>query len=441
MYGLKRQGRVLQMSSNNMVIRVDNLSKVYQIYENPTDRLKQFLTFGKKQYFREFSALHCISFEVNQGQTFGIVGQNGSGKSTLLQLLAHTLNPTEGEIEVNGRVAALLELGSGFNPEYTGRENVYLNGSILGVSKEEMDERFEEIARFADIGDFIDQPVKTYSSGMYVRLAFAVAINVDADILIVDEALAVGDMIFQMKCYKKIDEFKKQGKTILLVTHDLGSVIKYCDNVLVLNKGQSLGIYPAKEAVDVYKKAIVKLHSPQEVQESETTVENIDHVIQHEKQWKSFYIINNELLEYGNGKAEIIDFGIFDEHHQLTTTVTKTSLCYIKMKVKFNQTIQSPIFAFTIKDLKGTEITGTNTMVENISTDEIREDQVIEIRFGFEMNLQGANYVLSLGCTGFEQGEFVVYHRLYDVIPFQVISAKNTVGYYDLNANIEIIKN
>ncbi len=196
-HGSKRQEGVLQMSSSNsFAIEVKNISKRYQIYDKPIDRLKQFLSSGKNVYYRAFDALHNINFEVRKGQTFGIVGQNGSGKSTLLQIIAKTLTPTDGEIKVNGRVAALLELGSGFNPEYTGRENVYLNGSILGLSKEEMDARFIEIEKFADIGEFIDQPVKTYSSGMYVRLAFAVAINVDADILIVDEALAVGDMFF-----------------------------------------------------------------------------------------------------------------------------------------------------------------------------------------------------------------------------------------------------
>lgn len=430
MYGLGKLERDLQMSYDNVAIEVKNLTKIYQIYEKPIDRLKQSLTISEKKYYREFSALQGINFTVQKGQTFGIVGQNGSGKSTLLQMLAHTLNPTNGEIKVNGRVAALLELGSGFNPEYTGRENVYLNGSILGVSKEEMDKRFSEIEQFADIGDFIDQPVKTYSSGMYVRLAFAVAINVDADILIVDEALAVGDMIFQMKCYKKIDEFRKEGKTILLVTHDLGSVIKYCDNVLVLNQGQSLGIYPAKDAVDVYKKVVVNLHSPQ------GEINKKDSYISNQEVWKDFYRLNDAMLEYGNGMADIIDFGIFDGEDNLTNTVTKGSNCKVKMKIRFNQSVESPIFAFTIKDLKGTEITGTNTMVDNFDTGKIEANKIVEIQFDFNMNLQGANYMLALGCTGFDKGEFVVYHRLYDIVAFQVISSKNTVGYFDLNVQI-----
>jgi len=248
------------MSSKEAAIVVENLSKVYQIYEKPIDRLKQTLIRGKKQYYKEFNALQNVNFKVNGGETVGIIGVNGSGKSTLLQMLAGTLHPTTGEIKVNGRIAALLELGSGFNPDFTGRENVYLNGSIFGVSKEEMDKRFEEIEKFANIGDFIDQPVKSYSSGMYVRLAFAVAINVDADILIVDEALAVGDVFFQAKCYKKFEEYKNNGKTILLVTHDLGSVIKYCDSVILLNKGELLSIGNPKDIVDEYKKLLVEVN-------------------------------------------------------------------------------------------------------------------------------------------------------------------------------------
>lgn len=418
-------------SSNNIAIDVKNISKKYQIYEKPIDRLKQFLSSEKKKYYRAFDALHNINFEVKKGQTFGIIGQNGSGKSTLLQIIAKTLTPTDGEIKVYGRVAALLELGSGFNPEYTGRENVYLNGSILGVSKEEMDARFTEIEKFADIGEFIDQPVKTYSSGMYVRLAFAVAINVDADILIVDEALAVGDMFFQVKCYKKFEEFKKQGKTILLVTHDLSSVIKYCDNVLVLNNGESLGIYNAKEGVDLFKKLVVNLHKPS------LTNEYVKKQVQL-KEWKNFYQINSEHLDYGNNKAEIIDFGIFDEFDELTSTIEKGSECHFKVRVHFECPLEIPIFAFTIKDLKGTEITGTNTMIENILIDTPRNGTIIEVSFTQKMNLQAGNYLLSLGCTGFENGEFVVYHRLYDIISFQVISSKNTVGYFDLNSMIEI---
>jgi len=242
------------MSSKEVAIRVENLSKVYQIYNKPSDRLKQLL-FGNsnKKYYREFNALQNIDFEIKRGETVGIVGKNGSGKSTLLQIIAGTLTPSHGNIQVNGRVAALLELGSGFNPEFTGRENVFLNGAILGISQEEMEQRFEEIITFADIGDFIDQPVKTYSSGMYVRLAFSIAINVEADILIVDEALAVGDTKFQIKCIEKMKEIKQNGTTILFVSHAGEQVKRFCEKGIWLEHGVVKEIGTAANVVNHYE--------------------------------------------------------------------------------------------------------------------------------------------------------------------------------------------
>ncbi|MBE2940085.1 ABC transporter ATP-binding protein [Anoxybacillus flavithermus] len=242
--------------SSDIAIKVENLSKIYQIYDKPIDRLKQSLFRGRRKYYREFTALNNVSFQIRKGETVGIIGRNGSGKSTLLQILAGTLTPTSGSVEVNGRVAALLELGSGFNPEFTGRENVYMNGAILGISKEEMDRRFNEIAEFADIGDFIDQPVKTYSSGMYVRLAFSIAINVDADILIVDEALAVGDIKFQIKCIDKMKEIKNKGTTILFVSHSGEQVKRFCDRAIWLQNGNVRHIGSSSEVVNQYEDSL-----------------------------------------------------------------------------------------------------------------------------------------------------------------------------------------
>lgn len=222
--------------SSNVVISLDNVSKMYRVYEKPQDRLKQSM-FRKKVYYREFWALRDISIQIKKGETVGIIGRNGSGKSTLLQIIAGTLSPTSGDIKINGKIAALLELGSGFNPEFTGRENVYLNASILGLSKKEIDERLPYIEQFAEIGDFIDQPVKTYSSGMFVRLAFSVAVNVDPDILVIDEALAVGDMNFQLKCIEKMKSFKKEGKTIIFVSHDTYTVKNFCDQAIWMMDG------------------------------------------------------------------------------------------------------------------------------------------------------------------------------------------------------------
>lgn len=224
---------------SDVAIRVSNLSKCYHIYNDPKDRLKQvFWGGGPKQYYKEFWALHHVSFEIKKGAALGIIGRNGSGKSTLLQLIAGTLHPTSGEIEVNGRVAALLELGSGFNPEFTGRENVLLNGTLLGLNRKQIDERLASILEFADIGDFIDQPVKTYSSGMFVRLGFAVQVAIEPEILIIDEALSVGDFFFAQKCLGKIHELRQRGTTLVFVSHDVSLVRDLCDLVVYLNKGQ-----------------------------------------------------------------------------------------------------------------------------------------------------------------------------------------------------------
>ncbi|ULL19036.1 ABC transporter ATP-binding protein [Paenibacillus sp. H1-7] len=240
--------------SSNSVIKVENISKCYQIYDSPQDRLKQLIATGDKKYYREFWALNNISFDIKKGESVGIIGRNGSGKSTLLQIISGTLAPTSGNVEVNGRVAALLELGSGFNPEYTGRENVFLNGSILGIPRKEMEIIFDEIASFADIGDFIDQPVKTYSSGMMVRLAFAVQACIEPEILIVDEALAVGDMLFQKRCFSRMKALAEKGTTLLFVTHDIELVRTFTSRAILLNSGEVVKEGPSAEVVLEYRR-------------------------------------------------------------------------------------------------------------------------------------------------------------------------------------------
>ena len=238
-------------------IIVNHISKTYKLYEKQSYRVKEAFSFTHKSYHKDFNALSDISFSVQEGEMLGLIGTNGAGKSTMLKIITGVLTPTSGEVKINGKISALLELGAGFNPEYTGIENAYLNGTMIGFTKEEMDQKIDDIVSFADIGDFINQPVKTYSSGMFARLAFAVAINVDPDILIVDEALSVGDAFFQAKCYKKMDELKKSGKTILFVSHDMGSIIKYCDRAIIIDHGQKVKEGPAEEMVNVYKKILV----------------------------------------------------------------------------------------------------------------------------------------------------------------------------------------
>ena len=258
--GQEESARLHTENTQDVVIRVQGLGKCYQIYENPRDRLKQFIVPKlrrlarqvPKQYFREFWALRDVSFEIKKGETFGIIGCNGSGKSTLLQILAGTLAPTEGEANINGRVAALLELGSGFNPEFTGRENVFLNGQILGLTQKEIAARYDQIVEFADIGEFIDQPVKTYSSGMFVRLAFAVQAHIDASIVIIDEALAVGDIFFRQKCYGRLEQLRKSGVAILLVSHSMPDIEQLCERAILLDHGVCRFIGPATESTKHY---------------------------------------------------------------------------------------------------------------------------------------------------------------------------------------------
>ncbi|MDR3593432.1 ABC transporter ATP-binding protein [Clostridium sp.] len=418
---------------SDIAIKVENLSKVYKLYDKPIDRMKESLSLTKKKYSREHYALNNISFEIKKGETVGIIGTNGSGKSTILKIITGVLNSTRGTVEVNGRISALLELGAGFNPEYTGIQNIYLNGTMMGYSKEEVDKKIDGIVKFANIGDFINQPVKTYSSGMFVRLAFAVSINIDPQVLIVDEALSVGDVFFQAKCYKKFDEFKKVGKTILFVTHDLGSISKYCDRAILLNKGIKLYDGNTKEAIDIYKKVLVN-----QLDEQVDDFGESKEIMSSDIKWKESMVINPDIVEYGSKKAEIIDFCII-ENKNITNNVVKGREFLIKMKVFFNCKIEDPIFAFTIKNLKGVEITGTNTMIEKVDLNIVNENECKEITFKQVMNLQGGQYLLSLGCTGYVNGEFTVYHRLYDVCDITVISDKNTVGYYDMNSDVQLV--
>ena len=414
---------------SDTVIRADGISKIYKLYNRKSDRLKEALSVSKKQYCKDFYALRDISFEIRRGETVGIIGTNGSGKSTLLKILTGVTTPTTGMFSVDGRISALLELGTGFNPEYTGLENIALNGTMMGYSAEEIEARKQGIIDFADIGDFIHQPVKTYSSGMFVRLAFAVAINIDPEILIVDEALSVGDVFFQAKCYHKFDEFKRQGKTILFVSHDLSSISKYCDRVILLNNGMKINEGSPKEIIDEYKRMIVNADREIVIRQNAKNTSG--------GEWKRNFSINPNHQSYGNGKASIVDFGIFDETGEAGHTIQKDTIFTIKMKVEVYDQLESPIFAMTIKNLKGIEITGTNTALEGLSATCLPEHTYI-IEFRQNLSLQGGDYLVSLGCTGFENGEFEVYHRLYDVINLNVTASKNTVGFYDMNSEVSI---
>lgn len=420
-----KSGKVRAMDNQERkpAITVKDLKKVYKLYDKPSDRFKEAFGLTRKKA-KEHYALNGVSLEIFQGETVGIIGTNGSGKSTILKIITGVLSPTSGEVSVNGRISALLELGAGFNMEYNGIENVYLNGTMMGFSQKEIDAKLPEILKFADIGDYVYQPVKTYSSGMFVRLAFAVAINIEPEILIVDEALSVGDVFFQAKCYHKFEEFKKMGKTIVFVSHDLSSISKYCDRVYLLNQGNLLGEGSPKEMIDAFKRVLVGQYEIHDKEDMDIHIpENV---------------LNPELLEYGTKQAEMTEFYITDDKGVKTTAVIKGTEFTIHVKVAFRDRIVAPIFAFSFKNIKGTEITGTNSMIEKAFLEPVEAGVVKEVTFKQNMSLQGGEYLLSLGVTGYEGSEFQVYHRLYDVLNVTVVSDKDTVGFYDMNSKVEV---
>lgn len=431
------------MEERKAVIQVKGLEKAYKLYDKPSDRLKEALGLSRKKKYKEHYALKGVDLEIYKGETVGIIGTNGSGKSTILKIITGVLNPTSGTVKVDGRISALLELGAGFNMEYNGIENIYLNGTMMGFSKKEIDAKMDDILSFADIGEYVNQPVKTYSSGMFVRLAFAVAINIEPEILIVDEALSVGDVFFQAKCYHKFEEFKEMGKTIVFVSHDLSSISKYCDRVVLLNQGVKLGEGSPKEMIDAYKQVLVGQYPLPENDGqnllNDDDIESVAASVNEKKEVNQDLSVNPDLLEYGTRAAVIESYKITDDMGRDTGTVLKGKKCSISMTVHFEEDIEAPIFAFTIKNIKGVEITGTNTMVEKAFLESVKAGAVMEITFTQEMNLQGGEYLLSLGVTGFEKEEFQVYHRLYDVMNMTVISDKDSVGYYDMNSAVKVV--
>ena len=464
-------------NAEKYAVEVKNVTKIYRLYDKPIDRLKESLSVSHKEYHKDFYALSDLSFTVEKGQTVGIIGTNGSGKSTILKIITGVLTPTTGEVTVRGKISALLELGAGFNQDYTGIENIYMNGTMMGYTKKEMDAKLPEILDFAEIGDFVYQPVKTYSSGMFVRLAFALAINVEPEILIVDEALSVGDVFFQSKCYRRMEEIR--------------------DKVVLLNKGEFIAQGSAGKMVDLYKKILA---GQMDALRAELEVMNDfsgDKVVKAEKSgaasaengasgnedgnndagdengsgavdgtaengvgsasdgtgnpaglngetakkpglMRDKLTINANREEYGDGRAQIFDLGLVDARGNITNLLLKGEEFTIRERIRFNAPIQAPIFTYTIKDKKGTDLTGTNTLFEGTDVHPVKEGDIYDVAFTQKMTLQGGEYLLSMSCTGFEGGEHVVYHRLYDVANITVISNKNTVGVYDMEPDVAV---
>ena len=422
------------MDEKNIAICAEQITKIYKLYDKPSDRMKEALGLTKKKRHKEHYALQGVDMTIFQGETVGIIGTNGSGKSTILKIITGVLNPTGGNLTVNGRISALLELGAGFNMEYNGIDNIYLNGTMMGFSNKEIDAKLDDILKFADIGDYVYQPCKTYSSGMFVRLAFAVAINIEPEILIVDEALSVGDVFFQAKCYHKFEEFKQMGKTILFVSHDLSSIAKYCDRVFLLNKGFKLGEGKPKEMIDAYKQVLVGQYKVPDEEDSLLQDKDINELAA-----KNINMgVNPDALEYGTKQATIHDYYITDKNGVKTTAIIKGEPFTIHYSVSFQGDIPAPIFAFTVKNIRGTEITGTNSMFEKAFLQSVKAGTTREVTFTQNMDLQGGEYLLSFGVTGYEKDKFEVYHRLYDVLNVTVVSDKDTVGYYDMNSKVTV---
>ncbi len=446
--------------SSEIAISVHDLSKSFHIYEKPRDRLFQMLARDRKQYFREFWALKGVSFDIRKGETVGIVGRNGSGKSTLLQLVCGTLNPTHGTITTNGRIAALLELGSGFNPEFSGRENVYMNAAVLGLSREETDARFSEIEAFAEIGDFIDQAVKTYSSGMMVRLAFAVAINVEPQILIVDEALSVGDELFQRKCFARIEAIKESGATILFVSHSGSAVVELCDRAILLDSGEKLIegapkniigkyqklLYAPREKVATIRHEIISGAEIKDTSGSEIAISAVPRATasSESEEMVAFYdphLISQSVLSYESHGAWIERPQIVDRTGEPVNCLKRGDTYRYTYQVRFETGATAVRFGMMIKTPGGVEL-GGSVSAANLqgAVGLVKKGYVAQIEFSFQCLLNPGTYFLNAGVTG-TVGESETYlHRLLDACLFRVLPIGDNVatGTVDFNCVSEL---
>lgn len=446
----------MPMSSNtNLAIEVKDIVKNFQVYEQPENRLKQSIypkiqkLFGLQagKYFNEFTALNGVNLTVHKGETIGIVGRNGSGKSTLLQIICGTLNPSAGSVTTHGRIAALLELGSGFNPEFSGKENVYLNGSLLGLSKFEIDQKYDDILAFADIGDFIDQPIKTYSSGMAIRLAFSVAINVDPDILVVDEALSVGDELFQRKCFSKIEDIKKKGATILFVSHSGGTIIELCDRAILIDAGIKLLEGKPKNVIAKYQKL---LYAPanertairdEMISENTTSQEDNIQVESHSIHVEATEEVYDPNLrpistvEYVKAGAEISDAHIFLSGVGRVNHLVSGKKYQYAYNVKFTSSIDSVRFGMLVKTISGVELGGSvSAYSQSSAISFVPSGAEYKVVFDFTCALNPGTYFLNAGVLGIVDGNETYLHRLIDAAMFKVIpQLSNATGIVNFN--------
>lgn len=414
--------------SSDIAISVRQVGKTFRLYKRPQDRLLQ--RFSRKPLFREFHALSDISFEVKKGETVGIIGRNGSGKSTLLQLICGTLTPTHGDIQVNGRVAALLELGAGFNPEFTGRENVYLNATILGLTREEIDARLDDIFTFADIGEFVDQPVKTYSSGMYVRLAFAVIAHVDADILVIDEALAVGDALFTQKCMRFLREFREKG-TILFVSHDSHAVTNLCQHAIWLKEGQIAERGPAKDVAEAYLASLfASSNRKDDAPAGEATMAKPEEWVDQRLPYLNASNLRNDIevfrfdpkaSAFGHGHAAITNVRLENDEGQPLAWVVGGEVVTLRVTVQCRLPLDRPIVGFYVKDRLGQNLFGDNTYLTYADKPvQVDEGGELQVRFRFPMPLLPVgDYSIAVAVANGTQLEHVHHHWIHDALIFR----------------------
>ena len=429
------------------IIEIKNLKKDYKMYKSKKARLLEAIVPVYTNH-DTFSAINNLDLTLKKGEVLGILGKNGAGKSTLLKMITGVVTPTSGDIKVNGKISSLLELGAAFNSELTGIENIYQHGQVMGLTNEQIEATKQDIIDFADIGDHLYQPVKTYSSGMFARLAFACAINVDPDILIVDEVLSVGDMAFQLKCFKKFEQFKEKGKTILFVTHNVTDVIRNCTRAIIISDGKKIYDGDVKGGVEKYKKIIVKLDEDKEkieeierLEKEKLSITEKQEVKTVQGEWKKNYTINPNIIEYGNGKADLIDFGIFDTNGNILTSIENDKEVILKSKVIFNEKVTDPIFTMTVKDFKGLDMMGTNTVQEKMVTGDFEKGDIVVAEFKQKLSLAPNKYTLSFSCTHFNaNGELEVLSRKYDALLVEITSTKDCVGLYRLDSDITIKK-
>lgn len=437
---------------SEIAIKVTALSKCYQIYTQPIDRLKQFfyprfqklLRKTSTSYFKEFWALKEVSFEIKKGETVGIIGRNGSGKSTLLQMICGTLNPTSGNIQTIGRIAALLELGAGFNPEFTGRENIYMNGAVIGLSEAEIDARFNEIAAFSDIGHFIEQPVKTYSSGMLVRLAFAVQTQISPDVLIVDEALAVGDAQFQVKCFNRLKQLKERGTSILLVTHSSEQIVTHCNRAILLECGELMEFGNARMVVNRYmdllfgKKRIIDT-KPEKYSDDGLSPRKWLNQLSHSVDlFATRTGYNPHEYRWGDGRATILDFELSADGSLYPAVVNTGQKMELMFSFNFLDTLIRPVVGITIKTKEGVTVYGINS--ESLKVEKIkvlgRCGQVAYAKAVFCCRLASGDYFISLGIATREGEDIIPHDRRYDAIHFTVRPVNHFFGLVDLDLSL-----